>query len=329
MIFRFSWRELWLIALFCTSFAAADVARACSICLPGDPIFDAQGAVAQQRGDLNAYVELRGWTKTSGELPHQEAEGEGGGEADHGHGEFNDSKRLRFLLAWTPIDRFTMSLNVPVAFNRIEEAETTISTNGLGDIALDVGYVLWRNRDVLPSTFVTGRAFLKTPTGDSRVVIDGTQDPHVQPGTGSWDFGFGLAATHKLEKAITYASTTYRINTQGSLDYEYGDVFLLNFVGLLPLGHATGISWLTRFTAGLEFNYRWADKDVFHGHDFDDSGGSILYVTPTLAMRIPWFAGRKVPSLRVAGQIPVTSSWLNGFQEEDPIWFVGLQVPIR
>ena len=39
--------------------------------------------------------------------------------------------------------------------------------------------------------------------------------------------------------------------------------------------------------------------------------------------------GRKVPSLRVAGQMPVTSSWLNGFQEEDPIWFVGLQVPIR
>ena len=35
-------------------------ADACSVCLAGDPIFDAQGTTAQQQGDFTFYFQARG-----------------------------------------------------------------------------------------------------------------------------------------------------------------------------------------------------------------------------------------------------------------------------
>ena len=49
-------------------------ALACSVCLAGDPIYDAEGASAQEKGEINAYFEVRGWTKRSGALVHHGAE---------------------------------------------------------------------------------------------------------------------------------------------------------------------------------------------------------------------------------------------------------------
>jgi hypothetical protein len=150
------------------------------------------------------------------------------------------------------------------------------------------------------------------------------KDPHLQLGTGSVDFGFGLAAVHRLEWASLYTSVFYRVNTEGSLDYEYGDVFLANAALEVPLGHLSGISALDRFTPGFELNYRDADRDEFRGMTYRDSGGPILYLTPSLRIRLPWPIEGKAPSIRGAVQIPATDHWLHGFQEEDPIWFVGL-----
>ena len=117
----------------------------------------------------------------------------------------------------------------------------------------------------------------------------------------------------------------YRVNTEGSLDYEYGDVLLANAGVDVPLGHALKKGFLNPFTAGFELNFRYADFDDFRGERFDDSGGSILYLTPSLRVQLPWPWEWRGPSLRAAVQIPATSSWLHGFQEEDPIWFAGLQ----
>ena len=39
---------------------------------------------------------------------------------------------------------------------------------------------------------------MKAPTGRDDEEVDGHPDIHLQPGTGSWDFGGGLAATHRL-----------------------------------------------------------------------------------------------------------------------------------
>ena len=172
-------------------------ALACSVCLAGDPIYDAEGASAQQKGEINAYFAVRGWTKRSGALTHHGEEeaghaGEEAGEGDGAHAEEeaghsedprekNRGRRLNAYLSWTPLDRLTLTLNVPYNFNKINEEEghesIEIDANGFGDIALATSLVLWRDREVLPSSFIEGRAFLKTPTGKSRIETNGFRDP--------------------------------------------------------------------------------------------------------------------------------------------------------
>jgi len=321
-------------------------ATACSVCLAGDPVFDTHGTTSQQTGDVAVYFEVSGWKKKSGELPigHHAGEEEPvevaraavDGAEEHADeeaagAEVNESQRLDVYLSWSPFDRVTLTVDVPFAFNDISEFEDggrrDLSNDGLGDVSLSTSVVLWRSREILPDSWVEGRGFLKFPTGKSRQVVDGVVDKHLQTGTGSWDFGFGLAGVHKFDWGVTYASLFGRVNTQGSLDYEYGDAVLANLATLVPLGHATGWGCLDRLTAGLELNFRWADFDRVSGGTFVDSGGSILYATPSLRVRLPWFESARAPVLRVAAQLPLTSKWLNGFQVEYERWMLGLHVP--
>jgi hypothetical protein len=144
-------------------------------------------------------------------------------------------------------------------------------------------------------------------------------------GTGSWDFGFGLAAAHRLAWATLYASALYRENLEGSLDYRYGDVVLANLALETPLSHLAAGSFLALLTPGVELNFRYAEKDRFEGASYDASGGSVLYATPSLRVKSPvWFEGHPPPFLRLAVQLPFTDAWLNGQQHEGPVWSVGV-----
>ena len=305
---------------------AATRSEACSICQAGDPRFDAHGANSQDLGSFSVFLEVRGWEKESGLLPHEEEEEAG---AEHHEGrERNESQRLDLYLSYTPIDRLTLTLDLPWHYNEVTEIEEgerhTSKLNDFGDMSLSATGVLWRNRKVLPSTWVEGRFFMKMPTGKSRQRVDGVRDPHLQAGTGSWDMGLGLAAVHKVEWGFLYSSFFYRVNTEGSLDYEYGDVILANAAVDVPVGHAVGTSALDWLTMSLQLNYRWAEKDESEGLAYDDSGGSILYVSPGVSITVPWLVGKQAPKLRSAVQIPITSTWLNGTQHEDPIWSAGI-----
>ena len=313
-----------LVAVFVTAFVGAFEARACSVCMAGDPNFDANGATAQQVGNLSAYLEVRGWKKESGLLPHHDE-----GEEEEHEGEEreeNESQRLDLYLSYTPIDRLTLTMDIPVKFNEITHGNETSSIDGLGDISFAATGVVWRNRDVLPSTWVEARLVVKTPTGKSKKKVNGEEkaEPHLQAGTGSWDTGLGAAMVHKLEWASLYTSFLYKINTEGSLDYEYGDAFLANVAIDVPVGHAIKVPALNWLRFSTQLNYRWADKDQSENENFNDSGGSILYISPGLAMTLPWFRNQQAPVLRVSTQVPVTSSWLNGQQHEDPVWAAGV-----
>jgi hypothetical protein len=307
---------------------AAPLARAsaCSVCLAGDPIYSSNGTTAQAAGNVSLFLEAKSWHKTSGTLPGEHG-GDPSAEPEVPGKERNQSERLDLYASWTPLDRITLTVDLPWAFNKITEVEgderDTSRLSGFGDLIAQVTGVLWRDRDVLPTTWIEGRAFAKFPTGESDRSVHGARDPHLQVGTGSYDFGFGAAVVHRLSWAELYASAAYRVNQKGDLHYEYGDVLLANAAAAVPLGHALGVAWLDRFTPGLELNFRWSDYDEFHGARYRDSGGSILYVTPSLRIALPWWTAR-APALRGAVQIPTTSAWLNHFQKEDPIWMLGL-----
>ena len=237
----------------------SDPARACSICQAGDPLFSSNGATAQEQGTVSAYLEVMGWRKTSGLLP------EAAGEDPEPGREVNESQQLTLFLGWTPLDRLTLTLAAPWRFNQIREEPDGAPRegshlNGFGDLSLHVGYVLWRDRDVLPSTWIEARGFGKAPTGLSQQTVNGVQDPHLQLGTGSWDFGFGLAGAHRLEWGSLYASALYRENLKGSLGYRYGDVVLANVTLETPLSHFAGDPLLAALTPGVELNFRFSQR---------------------------------------------------------------------
>lgn len=323
---------------------APAAARACSVCQAGDPAYSSFGANAQQVGTYSVFFEVTGSRKTSGLLPHGDTGGHDhadhdheDGAADHEHGsgeepghESLEAQQLNLYLTATPLDRLTLTLQVPYKFNTInekpqEESDSRSTLSGFGDLALTASYVLWRNREVLPSTWFEARAFGKAPTGASHREVSGVEDPHLQTGTGSWDFGGGLAAVHRFEWGSLYASGFYRVNTEGSLDYEYGNAFLANLAVDAPLGHLLGEPY-SPFTPALELNFRYAGKDVYQGSLYDSSGGSILYLTPSLRVRLPWYPEDSSASLRMAMQIPLTQSWLHGQQHEGFVWSAGMLI---
>jgi hypothetical protein len=298
-------------------------AAACSVCQAGDPLFSASGASAQETGTVSGYLEFQSWRKSSGLLPHHEGE-----EAEPGR-EVNKGKQLTLYLAWAPLDRLTLTLAAPWRWNDIseepegEEAER-VRLSGFGDLALYVSFVLWRDRDVLPAAWLEARGFAKAPTGRSSQTEGGTEDPHLQTGTGSWDFGFGLAGGYRFAWGALHASALYRENLEGDLDYRYGDVVLANLALETPLSHFVSHPVLAALTPGVELNFRFAQKDRLHDDDYDDSGGSVLYFTPALRIRLPWCEGMRPPFVRLAVQIPVTDAWLYGQQNEGPVWSAGI-----
>jgi hypothetical protein len=301
-------------ALVCLSFFAAHLASACSVCLAGDPSYT-NGASSQEAGSITGYFETRGWTKSSGVTSNEDGRDE------------METQRLDLYLSWTPIDRATFTLDVPWVFNSIdnttEEEHTHSTLDGLGDVSITASVLAWRNRPALPSTWVEVRGFLKTPTGRSGEEVNGEQDPHLQPGTGSWDSGFGLASGHHFEWGSIYGSAFQRWNNPGGLHYQYGNATLVNAIVDAPLGHLLGRPALDQVVPGLELNFRYGTNDHQFGEIAPDTGGAMLFVTPTVRWRLPWFADGRM-WLRVSGQIPVTQTWLHGVQHEDPVWSVGV-----
>jgi hypothetical protein len=303
----------------------AQPARACSVCLPGDPHYSGQGAITAEEGSFSLYLETRGYSKRSGGLPHEE------GEDAHEMREESRGQRLDLYAGWTPIDRLTFTLDVPVVWNDIvstHEDERTHSTlSGLGDISLASSVVLWRDRPVLPSRWLEGRVWLKAPTGRDETKVDGERDPHLQPGSGSWDVGVGLAGVQRLTWGSLYGSVFRRWNNDGSLDYEYGDVWLASLGLETPLGHLLGQPALDFVTPGLGLDFRYAGYDEQHGERYEDSGGAILYASPSLRVELPCGIREQRASLRFAVQLPLGQTWLHNRQYEKAVWSVGVLVP--
>jgi hypothetical protein len=310
-------------ALVALSAFASSPSLACSVCQAGDPLYSAGAATPEEAGSYSAYLELQGWRKTSGLLIEE------AGEPPEEGREVNKSQSLTLFLSGTPIDRFSFTLALPWRFNTITESPAgedpqTNHLNGFGDAALTLGYVLWRDRDVLPENWVEARLFGKAPTGPNDRTTKGVLDPHLQPGTGSWDWGTGLSGGHHFAWGSFYASAFWRFNQPGALNYEYGDLGLVTLALDAPIGHLFQRPVLDFLTGAFEFNYRYAERDRYLGQTYADSGGSVFYVTPSVRIRIPWFGGMKAPQIRLSAQCPLGDKYLYGQQHEGIVWSTGL-----
>ncbi|MFQ5515769.1 MAG: hypothetical protein ACE5FG_15275 [Myxococcota bacterium] len=314
-------------------------ARACSVCQPGDPLFSASDVSAQRQGSFSLYLETQSLSKKSGALPHEDnAEGhehaEGGealGEEPSGRDSERSYTRETFLLAsWSPTDRLTLSARVPYRWITLEEdpaggRRSSHRNAGFADLSLHTTAVLWRDRSALPTAWVEGRLMLKLPTAKNGERVDGEFDPHLQLGTGSLDWGLGLAATRRFMSGSLYASLFYRFNGDGARDYEYGDVLLINLAftsDAFSLGRVPGVSGLR---GGAELNFRYAGSDSFHGSRYRHSGGALLYATPFLELQLGGDRLQRAPWLRLSARLPVATGGLHGRQSERGVYTAGLR----
>ena len=297
--------------------------RACSVCQCGDPLFTPEGASSQSAGALSVYLESLVSTKSSGMLA------EGDEPPNPGDREKAFDRDLTLYASWTPVSKLTLTASVPFRWLTVTEEPAgggshAHDNRGFGDMAFYATTVLWRDLERSPTTWLELRGMVKAPTGQSTKTIAGEQDPHLQVGTGSWDFGLGLAAGHHFEHFALYASAFYRLNTEGSLDYQYGDVFLANLVATseaLPL--VDGL-WLR---PGAELNFRYAGHDTADDSIYDSSGGSIVYLTPFLELPIGRTVDERVPWLRLAVRMPLGDGGLFGHQHESFVYTAGIGVP--
>ncbi|HXZ83980.1 MAG TPA: transporter, partial [Myxococcota bacterium] len=233
--------------------------------------------------------------------------------------------------SWAPSPRLTLTASVPFRWITIDtrpaEGGSDVANNrGFGDTSFYVTTRLWSDLEHHPTTWLELRGMVKAPTGESDKTVGGEQDPHLQLGTGSWDFGFGLSGAHHFERFALYANVFYRINTLGSLHYEYGDVLLANLIATseaLPLDSLGGV--LVR--PGLELNYRYAGHDQFGGDFYRSSGGSIVNLTPYLELPFSLHADRPAPWLHLAVRMPLSSGGLFGAQHESFTYLAGIGVP--
>jgi hypothetical protein len=282
--------------------------QACSICRCGDATFNALGKDGYHAEGARLALDWERFDKDEGD-PAEEAESQ-------------VENRFTALASYGFSDRLTLFARVPYSVRKLTalsagaDSEET-KTHGFSDPEVYGQIQLWAS----PFSGGMGRrssatlnAGVKLPWGRNHVENDGARaDEHAQPGTGSTDVFGSLAVLHLIDKdSAIFASAGYRHTGTNDFGYRYGRSFLANVAYEHKLGPT--------FDGVVELNFRHAGQDRLDadGTPGDDTGGSLLYVTPRLLARL-----QDGLVLRAAAQIPVARS-LNGVQKERTVVNVGV-----
>ena len=283
-------------------------ALACSICRCGDPTFNALGKAGFNAHGFRLALDWDRFDKDEGN-PAEESESQ-------------VENRVTGLVSYGFGDRFMLSARVPVSVRHLEmrmpgENVETVHTSGFSDPEVYGQIRLWAS----PLRAAVGRraslsfvAGVKTPWGENDLQQGGSRaDEHAQPGTGSTDVFGGLALLYLIDReSALFVSTGFRDTGENDFAYRYGS----SFTGNVAYEHKLG----NRFDGVLELNFRHASRDRIDadGTLDDNTGGSLLYLTPRLLLHL-----RGGLVLRASAQIPTIKS-LNGYQKERVVANLGL-----
>jgi len=281
---------------------------ACSICRCGDATFNALGKDGFAAQGFRAALDWERFDKDEGD-PAEEAESQ-------------VENRITALVSYGFNERLTIFARVPYSVRDLTSTSADTEpqkthTSGFSDPEIYGQARLWASR--LAAGFgrrssLSLNGGVKTPWGENDVRHDGERvDEHAQPGTGSTDVFGSLAFLYLVDKeSAIFASSGYRHTGENDFAYRYGSSFIANAAFEHKLGKA--------LDGVVELNFRHAQRDQVDsdGTLDEDTGGSLLYVTPRLLVSL---GGGIV--LRAAAQIPVVRA-LNGFQKERAVFNVGL-----
>jgi hypothetical protein len=223
----------------------------------------------------------------------------------------------------------------PVSFHQLGDA------SGVGDLTAMAQYRFLNNQAAgLAAAVLLG---VKAPTGRTSARTDGGSlfDAEFQPGSGSWDGIFGVAASQQLRGPLSFhANVQYVLSGTGTQQTELGDRLLYNAafvyrlsglagspVGALAHSDSGGHQHFPRvlkaappppsgpaLDAILELNGEWHAKTKAEGAIDPNSGGNTLHLSPGLRLTVDRWSGY------LSAGVPVFND-LNGTQAK-PSWRV-------
>jgi hypothetical protein len=134
---------------------------------------------------------------------------------------------------------------VPYYINKQIDDDGTTKTNGIGDISVMAQYKLWHsitqlsnNKAIKQELWIGGG--IKLPTGIFNVNLADSSttlsDINAQLGTGSTDFLLNGQYSLQYGRLGLNVSANYKLNTENSDKYKYGNKFSTNIIAFYHLG---------------------------------------------------------------------------------------------
>ncbi len=226
-----------------------------------------------------------------------------------------DTTVRRLLLSYSFMPDVVATLNI----SYVERRMAGRSSEGPGDTWITVKYRFFHRDFPRGSTMVAVLGGIKLPTGshterDALGVL-----PHpVQPGTGSWDYLFGILGGHLTYRYNIEGGLRYRINTRGS------GMKMAN-----PIMYDLSVQWkfhpafpveASQINLGVELNGVWKGKNRMNDTPVMDTGGNVVLFSPgvqyILSERTLVEISYQVPVVKDTGRMePVTeNAILGGFR---------------
>jgi len=219
-----------------------------------------------------------------------------------------------FSIGYGVTDDITVSLKVPyVILNNIKEAhvdepdEVHIhgDSKGIGDLTIFSQYRFLKMYDMnVESSVIFG---LKIPSGRTGAKdIDGERfETEFQPGSGSWNPIFGIAATKRFRQMSLDADLLYTIATEGAQQTDLGDMFNYD-IALSYRVFKEPVVW----DLIIEANGEWKQKQKIDGETDENSGETVIFLSPGMRVSL----GKKW-SVYLSAGFPVVQD-LNGNQND-------------
>ncbi|MGE5892434.1 MAG: transporter [bacterium] len=180
------------------------------------------------------------------------------------------------------LDNLTVHARLPyVLRNDIYESEPPDEihahgdSRGLGDASIHLHHRIINESE---SNFSSSLLFgLKMPTGKtSDKDNDGNKfEAEFQPGSGSWDPSFGLAATKGFGHLSLDTNISYTLVTEGTQNTDLGDAFAYNLALAYPV-----LRNGARLAVILEANGIYRQKEEIDGVKDVNSGGNTIFLAP-------------------------------------------------
>jgi hypothetical protein len=178
-----------------------------------------------------------------------------------------------------PHKRVQVLASVPYNYYSRQTDAKTIMTQGLGDISLMAGYMVFNNGDSIGKLWkhtFSVNAGIKLPTGRYNIRNEGLRlNPAMQPGTGSIDYLATLFYSIRYKKVGMAVDANARFCSVNANDYKQGNRYSAS--AKVFVWQKMGFSSSLLPMAGLTFDYAQQDRDM--GTAVAESGGQSLFAT--------------------------------------------------